>query len=85
MKTMPYGMKVLVGGLCAIIVANIILSIAGFHDAAFILGTFGTIALMGGVMIWIVLVDSKKRWPSKSAFDRFSSVITFDPSRETPR
>jgi hypothetical protein len=42
-----------------------------------LLTTLGTLLVMSATVLWIVFVDSRRRWPEASAFDRFTRFITF--------
>lgn len=74
---MRLAFKVYVGGLFAIIILTTVLFFSGFTTAAALVGQPGTLAWIVGAGIWIVLWDSRSRWPGQSAWQRFVNVITF--------
>ena len=42
-----------------------------------IIGQFWTLYVFLGLAAYIVFWDSKKRWPDKTAFQRWTNLITF--------
>lgn len=82
---MPKALKVEIALLTINVFVTTFFAAAGWTGAATISGYLGTSLILAGTMFYIVFFDSKKRWPSKSAFDRYASVITFDSSKETPQ
>lgn len=44
-----------------------------------------TLLGLGGVLAWIVFVDSKKRWPWATAWERYVAVVTFQRNGPTRR
>jgi len=61
----------------AVIVAALALFIAGMHSVAADVGTFGTPLVLFSWVLYVVLFDSKSRWPGASASTRFSYLMTF--------
>lgn len=59
-----------------VILAPLLLAL-GFKTAAYIVGYAGPLVVLAVAMLFIVFVDSKKRWPKANAFTRYSRVITF--------
>lgn len=78
----PRGMQVQCAGLIVILIVNLALFAAGYGDLAAILSPVATLFWMLGMVAWIVFFDSKKRWPKRSVFQRYASLITFDSSRD---
>lgn len=57
---------------------------SGNHDTyermsliAYAISYGGTCLTILGTVLWIVFIDSKRRWPNVPAFDRFARVVTF--------
>jgi hypothetical protein len=63
-------------GSTAVFAAGILLR-RDWYIAAWVISFGGTFAVLGANVVWIVFVDSKKRWPNRTAFDRFANLITF--------
>lgn len=47
------------------------------HGWAYLVGQGGALAVFIANLLWIVLVDSKRRWPGVKAFNRYARVVTF--------
>lgn len=74
---MPLPLKVIMGGLVAIIVAVPVLLLVGAKDAAWWLGEGGTLVWLLGGLAYAAIWDSKKRWPDVSTFTRYARIVTF--------
>jgi hypothetical protein len=74
---MPKGFVVQIVGLMAIACAAGALSIAGFDRAALALSYPGTLMFLLGILAWIVVGDSRKRWPGSTWHERLLRVLTF--------
>jgi hypothetical protein len=74
---MSNGFKLLIALLLGVLIGVVALELAGQMVIAQLFSMFGTIEVLAGMMIWIVFIDSKKRWPRVGWFDRFARVITF--------
>lgn len=70
-------LKFLVGPLLLIIAVTCALLLAGYPTAAYIVGNPGTLLYLIGLVVWIAVVDSRKRWPDVGWFTRLSYVLTF--------
>ena len=68
---------VLISGLFAIIIVSAVLIILGHTTAAFAVSQFGTVVWMFSVLAYVVLLDSKKRWPDATFSQRLTAVVTF--------
>ncbi len=77
--SMPYPkpMMVMMGGLIAILFADVVLFAVGLVAVADVLGTVGSLVWMLGFLAYVVFVDSRHRWPGVRAFHRYARVITF--------
>jgi hypothetical protein len=71
-------MKILVGGLLAIIVTNIVLVLTGHAALAVTIGTGGTGVFMLTVLLWIAGWDSRGRWPGLSFTQRLAKIMWFE-------
>lgn len=74
---MPNGFKLQIVLLSSVLVGAATLGLVGQIIAAQLFSMFGTIGVLAGMMIWIVFIDSRNRWPSVGWFNRFTRVITF--------
>ncbi len=63
--------------LVILLVAACLLWGVGHPAAAWSVGTFGTPSWLLIFLAYIVLVDSKDRWPEASGWDRLRRVLTF--------
>ena len=46
-------------------------------DTIFVISQGGTALIVVGTLLYIVFIDSKKRWPGVNAFQRYARVVTF--------
>lgn len=74
---MPNGFKLQIVLLSSVLVGAATLGLIGQMIAAQLFSMFGTIGVLAGMMIWIVIIDSRNRWPSVGWFNRLTRVITF--------
>lgn len=70
-------MSIYISGLLAVIVAIIPVYFLCGNDVAMIFSVTGTICFQIITLIYIVLFDSRKRWPNVGTFHRFARVMTF--------
>lgn len=70
-------MKLYITMMLAVIVAAITLLLTGHSNASFITGWGGTVIVLGLTLLYIVLFDSRSRWPNTTAWRRFVNVMTF--------
>lgn len=68
----------LVMPLCAVLIVTTILFFAGYEGAAVTVGSLGSITVMFGVFFYIVLFDSKRRWPNTSVSERIARILSFE-------
>lgn len=47
------------------------------HGAAMLWSTGGTALVVFGTLAYIVLIDSRKRWPTASVAERLIKVLTY--------
>jgi hypothetical protein len=73
---MPKGFVVLIFGLITILFIGIVLWAYRVPTAPLITNA-ATLVWMLGVMAWVVVRDSRKRWPEASTWERYVNVITF--------
>jgi ACR3 family arsenite efflux pump ArsB len=71
------GMAVLVAGFLVLIVAAVVLQLTGHHGGAAIAGSFGPFVWVNGVLIWVAVFDSRKRWPGEPFMQRLGSILSF--------
>ena len=69
--------KTIVVPLVANIAIITILYFAGYYDAAWMLGYFGPLIIMLANLVYIALLDSRKRWPNTPWHGRLANVLTF--------
>jgi hypothetical protein len=74
---MSNGFKIQIASLTTVLVVSTTIALSGHIVLAQLVSMFGTIGVLGGLMIWIVAIDSRKRWPDVGWFDRFARVVTF--------
>jgi peptidoglycan/LPS O-acetylase OafA/YrhL len=77
LKSGEKGMLVLCSGMIAIIVIGIVLIVTDHTTAASLVSNIGTLVWLLLVGAWIVLWDSRKRWPRATVMQRLSNVLTF--------
>lgn len=63
--------------LLLVIAAAIVLIVFGYPNIASVVGYGGTVVVLLLVMLYVVFVDSKRRWPEASTWQRYANVITF--------
>ncbi len=66
-----------IGGMMAVIGATGAAYFVLGERSAEIISLFGSIAATLGMLAYIVIWDSRKRWPGVKAFDRFARIVTF--------
>lgn len=71
------GMQILCGGILLIMIATMILFMSGKETLASAISTFGTLLWILGVLIYVMVFDSKKRWPNDSLGERITKIMTF--------
>jgi len=71
------GMLVTCGGLVLILIGVLVLAVTGHKTGAFMLGNFGTLFWMLGVLLYLAVFDSKRRWPELGFSDRLVNMLTF--------
>lgn len=64
-------------GYVVLLIAGLVLLLAGHPDAAWIASWFGSVTWTLGVLAWIVLFDSRRRWPGTSAVQRLGYLLSF--------
>lgn len=60
-----------------IIPISVTLLLFGYQSVASLVSLGGTSAIMTIMLVYVVVVDSRKRWPNISVVERFVRVITF--------
>ncbi len=63
--------------LCTLIFVCLIIGLKGHLLLAQLLSWGGTMVILSYNVCWIVFADSKRRWPNRSAFERFARLMTF--------
>lgn len=63
--------------LVAIAMLTILSFLVWGEDVAMLISFGGCAAVMAMNFAYIVLFDSRKRWPNATAFQRFVNVVTF--------
>lgn len=71
-------MRLTIALLIAVLVGAAALWMGGHRDAAGLFSILGTPAALGIVLAYIVAVDSKTRWPGKTALVRLGKVVFFE-------
>lgn len=71
-------MRYHMSALLAIIPLTAIVWLVAGADAARVVSNGGTAAVILGSLVWIVAIDSKKRWPGKSWLVRLGNVMFFE-------
>lgn len=74
---LPLGFVITLIGIVVIAAVSILLYELGYHAVANFLSSGGILLWFCGVIAWIVIADSKKRWPGIGIRERFVRVITF--------
>jgi len=74
---MPRPVLFLIGTTLLILVAAITLMVMGYENAAWVVGNFGTLGLFLGMLAYVVLWDSRKKWPNLTVGERATKVLTF--------
>jgi hypothetical protein len=71
----------ILAGYGVVAVATLILfSLSTRHrEATLLVAWVGWLAWTFGLLAWVVLFDSRRRWPKASVARRFLDVITFRP------
>ena len=67
----------LVWPLLAIIVVTVVLVLAGQGDLASVVARAGTALVLLWNVIFIVFIDSRKRWPGVPWLNRLANFFTF--------
>ncbi len=67
-----------VAPLVVIIIAAACLFAVGHGDAAWAVSNLGTILVLIGNLVYIVIWNSRKRWPGTTAWERLVKVMTFE-------
>jgi hypothetical protein len=70
-------MRALVLMLLGVLTATIGIWLIGLRELAWWSGMLGTSAVLGIVIIYVVAIDSRKRWPGTSANVRLGRVFSF--------
>lgn len=60
-----------------VIVAAVTVMALGYTDPAQMIGLFGSFGAMMLSLLWVVLVDSRERWPGMKARHRYAKIVTF--------
>ncbi len=71
-------MKALVVSLLVVAALATALAVAGYYDVAWLVGEAGTATLMLGFLAWVVLWDSRKRWPGETVRQRLVRIVFFN-------
>jgi hypothetical protein len=71
-------MKMYVGLLSAVIALATLLVLLGASTAAWLVGYVGTALVVFGTLVWIVIWDSRKRWPGTTWSTRLTKVLWFE-------
>lgn len=73
----PVPFLVMLLGQAAFIISGVVLFVLGHRQASWLLTTPGSFSWTIAVFSWVVLFDSRRRWPGDPVHRRFLSVITF--------
>lgn len=71
------GMLVTVTGLVVLIIATTVAFFTGHRDIASIIGYLGTFFWINGMLLWVAIFDSKKRWPGEPFMQRLGSMLSY--------
>lgn len=74
---MPRPLIVMCTLLALLIPLSLVLALTGQPALAFFVSNAGTVLILLGMIAWIVLIDSRKRWPRTSAWERLARLLTF--------
>lgn len=77
MTTGEKGMLTTVIGLVVLIIAASVAFFTGHREMARIIGQLGTFAWVNGILLWVLVFDSKKRWPGEPFMQRFGSMLSY--------
>ena len=78
-------MRWYVGALIAVLGISQAVFFWGFFSGHYELGSIiawgiawgGTVLVFAVMVTWIVFIDSKKRWPGQTTFQRWTNFVTF--------
>lgn len=71
----PRGFIVLLAGISLIMIASIVTFFTVSEDVAWMISTPGTVLWVVAVYLWVVIVDSRKRWPGVPLYIRAGRVM----------
>lgn len=56
---------------------SVTIFLLGYHSVASLFSLVGTLSVMTITLAYVVVIDSRYRWPNITIFERFVRVITF--------
>ena len=74
---MPKGFVVQIVGMALIGITSFALGYAGWERAALAVEYPGTLSFLLGILAWIVIKDSTRRWPGTPWHERLLRVLAF--------